>query len=159
MDADRLKVIAVASIGEGPRRVCGVAFAILMFFFAVLHLYWALGGTWGLAVASDGLSSGGDPLSSGMRLVMWGFALVLPAAAVLALMRVGAIRDVFPNRLTPVACWGIALVVLGVTIGAFSGDADLWGLPLRGPVCLLAFILTLVIALPGRALSRRGVAE
>jgi len=153
MDGEGIMTTVRVGVTTGAvRRVFGIAFATIMFGASVLHAYWALGGMWGIAIVSDGTYGAGHPLSSAMRLVMWGFVLVLPVAGALVLMRVEVVLGVVPAGLVVAGCWVIVLVVLGVTIGAFTGDADVW----RGPICLAAFVLALVVALPRGGAPRQG---
>jgi hypothetical protein len=155
MIADERKVTRAVWIGEGPRRVCGIVFAALMWVVAALHVYYALGGLWGISVAGGGALGAGDTLSTGMRAAAAGLALALVAASVLALMRVGVIRGFLPSRLTAVGCWVVAAVMLAVAVGNFT-DGERWGLLGRGPFSLLLCILMLVVALPSRGPARSG---
>lgn len=149
---DRTKV----EVGEASvRRACGVAFAALLCLAAVPHVFWALGGTRGLAAASGGALGAGGALSTALRAVTAGFALALLAAAGLALTRVGVLRDVIPVRLTIAGSWIVAVVMLLVAIGNFA-DGDRWGLLFRGPFSLVLFVLALIVALPGRGSARNG---
>jgi hypothetical protein len=87
------------------------------------HLYWMLGGTWGLhslAGASD------EVATKGVRVVAGVVVLLLVAGVLVVLARVGLWQQTFvPDRAIRFFAWALAAVFLVETVAAFT-----WG---RGP--------------------------
>ena len=82
------------------RRACALVFSAIVTGVASLHAYWALGGSWGIYEGSGRNFAAGESLSLGWRLETWGLVVLLLAAALLVLVRVGIIRLGIP----PASC-------------------------------------------------------
>jgi hypothetical protein len=108
------------------------------------HLYWALGGTWGLHSST----------SMGIRVVAAVVIVLLVAAVLVVLARVGLWQQAFvPDRMIRLFAWALAAVFLGETVAAFTwGRGPEWWL--YGPVSLVIGALALVVAGSGGAWPR-----
>jgi hypothetical protein len=134
------------------RRASAYAFSTLILLAAILHAYWALGGTWFLHQASGGTLAAGAPLSATVRLITWTFVAAMVAAALLTLGRVGIIWRSIPPRFFGVSVWVMTVcMLLGAALN-FS-IPRFWDRFVFGPIFLVLFLLTLVIALPDRRCS------
>ena len=114
------------------------------------HVYWALGGTWGLH----------QPTSTGIRVVAVVVIVLLVAAVLVVLARVGLWRQAFvSDRVIQFFAWALAGVFLVETLAAFTwsrGESEWW---LYGPVSLVIALLAVIVAGSGGAWSRaRGPA-
>jgi hypothetical protein len=115
------------------------------------HLYWMLGGTWGLhslAGASD------EVATKGVRVVAGVVVLLLVAGVLVVLARVGLWQQTFvPDRAIRFFAWALAAVFLVETVAAFTWGrgAEWW---LYGPVSLVLGVLALVVAGSGEARLR-----
>jgi F420H(2)-dependent quinone reductase len=110
------------------------------------HVYWALGGTWGLHQST----------STGIRVVAVLVTVMLVAAVLVVLARVGLWQPAFvSDRVIRFFAWALAGVFLVETLAAFTwsrGEPEWW---LYGPVSLVIALLALVVAGSGGA-SRVG---
>ena len=109
------------------------------------HLYWLAGGAWGLQ---------GQPSSTGIRVVAGIVVMLLVAAVLVVLARVGWWQPAFvSDRVIRVLAWGIALFFLGHGLVSFvegsAGIADEWWM--YGPAGLALGLLALVVAGSGGA--------
>ncbi len=115
------------------------------------HVYWMLGGTWGLY--TDGVRD--EVATTGTRVVAAVVVVLLVAAVLVVLARVGLWRQAFvSDRLIRFFAWALAAVFLGETLAAFTwsrGEELSW---LYGPVSLLIALLALVLAGSGGAWPR-----
>jgi Protein of unknown function (DUF3995) len=112
---------------------------------AATHLYWLLGGTWGLA---------GNGSSTGIRVVAAVVVLLIVAAVLVVLARVGFWQQTFvSDRVIRIVAWGLAgfFLVHGLLSFAegWAGIADEWWL--YGPGGLVIGLLALVVAGSGGA--------
>ena len=109
------------------------------------HLYWMLGGTWGLH----------ESTSTGIRVVAAVVIAVLVVAVLVVLARVGLWLQTFvSDRVIRVFAWALAAVFLLETLAAFTwsrGESEWW---LYGPVSLVIAALALVVAGSGDARPR-----
>jgi hypothetical protein len=109
------------------------------------HVYWALGGTWGLH----------QPSSTGIRVVAVVVIVLLVAAVLVVLARVGLWRQAFvSDRVIRLCAWVLAGVFLLETLAAFTwsrGEPEWW---LYGPVSLVIALLALMVAGSGGAWPR-----
>jgi Protein of unknown function (DUF3995) len=115
------------------------------------HVYWMLGGTWGLY--TNGVRD--EVATTGVRVAAGVVVVLLVAAALVVLARVGLWRQAFvSDRLIRLFAWALAAVFLVETLAAFtwsSGEELSW---LYGPVSLVIAVLALVVAGSGRAWPR-----
>lgn len=116
------------------------------------HVYWMLGGTWGLY--TDGVRD--EVSSTGVRIVAAVVIVLLIAAVLVVLARVGLWQQRFvPARFIRLFSWALAAVFLLETVASFT-----WGRPpewwLYGPVSLVLAVLALVVAQSGGGRSRSG---
>ena len=126
--ARRIRVVAallVAALAAGP---------------AGTHVYWMLGGTWGL---------GGSDSSTGIRLVAALVVLLILAAVLVVLARVGLWEQkVVPERVIRILTWGLAGFFLVHGLLSFAegwvGMAGEWWV--YGPGGLVIGLLALVVA-------------
>ena len=122
---------------------------------AASHLYWLLGGTWGLhrTVVGDHVVEEGAT-STGTRIVAAVVVVLLIAAVLVVLARVGLWQQAFvSNRVVRFFAWALAAVFLVETVAAFT-----WGRPpewwMYGPVSLVIAALALAVAGAGGAWPR-----
>src|SRR5689334_15564731 len=107
------------------------------------HVYWMLGGTWGLY--TNGVHD--DLVSTGTRLVSAGVAVLLAAAVLVVLARVGLWKQQWVSDPTiRVFAWALAAIFLLETLAAFTWSRGEWGWWMYGPVSLLIAVLALVVA-------------
>ena len=134
---NRIRVVAVlliVALAAGP---------------AATHLYWMLGGTWGL---------GGAESSTGIRVVAAGVLMLLVAAVLLVLARVGLWQQTLVSeRVVRILTWALAgffLVhgLLSFAEGAWARTVEEWWL--YGPAGLGIGLLALVVAGSGGAWPR-----
>jgi hypothetical protein len=101
------------------------------------HVYWMLGGTWGLHSST----------STGIRVVAAVVVVLLVAAVLVILARVGWWQQAFvSDRVIRFFAWALAGVFLLETLAAFTwnmGEYEWW---LYGPVSLVIAVLALVVA-------------
>jgi uncharacterized protein DUF3995 len=116
------------------------------------HVYWMLGGTWGLhrTVVGDRVVDEGAT-STGTRIVAAVVVVLLVAAILVVLAQVGLWHQALvPTWMIQFFAWALAAVFLLETLAAFSWsrEHEWW---MYGPVSLLIAVLALAVA--G---SRRG---
>jgi hypothetical protein len=114
---------------------------------AASHLYWLLGGTWGLYTrgARD------EVATTGTRVVAVVVVVLLVAAVFVVLARVGLWHQTFvSDRLIRLFAWALAGVFLLEALASFtwSREYEWW---LYGPVALVLGLLALVVAGSGSA--------
>jgi hypothetical protein len=133
---------------EGVTRRVRVAALLLIAGLAAgpigTHVYWMLGGTWGLG-------SEGNYSATGVRVVGAVVALLLVAAVLVVLARVGLWQQaIVSDRVIRFFAWALAAVFLLETLAAFTWGkgAEWW---LYGPVSLVLGLLALVVAGSGGA--------
>lgn len=116
------------------------------------HLYWVLGGTWGLHRSVDGRIE--QSTSAGIRVVAAVVVVLLVAAMLVVLARVGVWQQaVVPDRAIRLLAWALAAVFLVEAMASFtySREYEWW---LYGPGGLVIGLLALVVA--SSAGARRG---
>jgi hypothetical protein len=108
------------------------------------HVYWMLGGTWGLG-------GEGNFSATGVRVVGAVVVLLLVAAVLVVLARVGLWQQaIVSDRVIRFFAWALAGVFLLETVAAFTwGKGSEWWL--YGPVSLVLGLLALVVAGSGGA--------
>ena len=111
------------------------------------HLYWILGGSWGLHRSVEGQIE--ESTTPGIRVVA-AIVLVLVVAAVLVVLaRVGLWQQTFvSDRVVRVLAWAVAVVFLLEALAGFtySREYEWW---LYAPVALALGLLALVVARSG----------
>jgi hypothetical protein len=109
------------------------------------HVYWLLGGTWGLHQST----------STGIRVVAGAVVLLVIAAVLVVLARVGLWQQALvPDRAIRFFAWALAAAFLVETLAAFTwsrGEPEWW---LYGPVSVVIAALALVVAGSGDAWPR-----
>ncbi len=132
-----------------------VAALLLIAFLAAgpvsTHVYWMLGGTWGLYDSSGARE---EVATTGTRVVAAGVLVLLAAAALVVLDRVGWWQQAFvPDPLIRLFAWALAAVFLLETLASFtwSREHEWW---MYGPVSLVIALLALVVAGSGGAWPR-----
>jgi hypothetical protein len=134
-------------IEVASRRVRAAALLLIVGLLAgpvVTHVYWMLGGTWGLHSST----------STGIRVVATVVVVLLVAAILVVLARVGLWRQALvPDRVIRFFAWALAAVFLVETLASFtwSREYEWW---LYGPVSLVLAVLALVVAGSGGAWPR-----
>ena len=115
------------------------------------HVYWMLGGTWGLY--TDGVRD--EVATTGVRVVAAVVVLLLVAAVLVVVARVGLWRQGFvSDRMIRFFAWALAAVFLLETVAAFTWSRGEWGWWMYGPVSLVIAVLALVVAGSGGAWPR-----
>ncbi len=112
---------------------------------AATHVYWMLGGTWGL---------GGSDSTTGIRIVAAVVFLLLVAAMLVVLTRVGLWQQTLvSDRRIRILAWALAAFFLFHALASFAegwaGIADEWWL--YGPSGLVIGLLALIVAGSGGA--------
>jgi hypothetical protein len=100
------------------------------------HVYWLLGGTWGLHSLT----------STGIRVLASVVIVLLVAAVLTVLARVGLWQQAFvPQRVIRFFTWALAAVFLAEALANFtwSREDEWW---LYGPVSLLIALLAFAVA-------------
>jgi Protein of unknown function (DUF3995) len=114
------------------------------------HVYWMLGGTWGLY--TRGVRD--EVATTGTRVVAAVVVLLLVAAVLVVLARVGLWQQpLVSDRMIRFFAWALAAIFLVETLAAFSWsrEHEWW---LYGPVSLVIAVLALVVAGSGGAWPR-----
>ena len=132
---------------EGKSRRVRVAAVLLIAGLAAgpmsTHVYWMLGGTWGLY--SHGVRD--EVATRGVRVVAAVVVVLLIAAVLVVLARAGMWQQAYvPDRMIRLFAWALAAVFAFETLAAFtwSRGEELWWL--YGPVSLVIAALALVVA-------------
>ena len=128
---------------EGATRRVRIAALLLIAGLAAgpigTHVYWMLGGTWGLGLE-------GTYSATGVRVVAAMVVLLLVAAVLVVLARVGLWQQaIVSDRVIRFFAWALAAVFVAETLAAFTWGkgSELW---LYGPVSLVLGLLALVVA-------------
>ena len=111
------------------------------------HVYWMLGGTWGLY--TDGVRD--EVASTGTRIVAAVVIVLLVAAVLVVLARAGLWQQAFvSDHLIRLFAWALAAIFLLETLASFtwSREHEWW---MYGPVSLVIALLALVVAGSGGA--------
>ncbi len=133
-------------MNASSQRRLGIWLASVLALIAVLHGYWALGGTWGLAEALGGPDKPVPPAWS-----IWLVTALLVAAVLVVLGRVGIWGRPMPSRLFTMGCWGLALALFLAALINFQAHTT-WERYGFGPFALaLAIATALVARSPDRA--------
>ena len=105
------------------------------------HVYWMLGGTWGLYTRG----TRDQMATTGTRVVAAGVVLLLVAAMLVVLARVGLWQAFVSDRMIRFFAWALAAIFVLETLAAFtwSREHEWW---LYGPVSLVIAVLALVVA-------------
>ena len=149
----------MASKAEGvARRMRVVALLLILGLLAgpvSTHVYWMLGGTWGLhrSVVGDRVVEEGAT-STGTRIVAAVVVVLLVAAVLVVLARVGLWHQAFvPARMIRSFAWALAAVFVLETLASFtwSRENEWW---MYGPVSLVIGVLALAVAGSGGGWSR-----
>lgn len=108
------------------------------------HVYWMLGGTWGLG-------GEGNYQATGVRVVGAVISLLLIAAVLVVLARVGLWQQrIVSDRVIRFFAWALAAFFLLETLAAFTwGRGSEWWL--YGPVSLVLGLVGLIVASSGGA--------
>jgi hypothetical protein len=112
------------------------------------HVYWMMGGTWGL---------GGADSTTGIRVVAAMVVVLLITAVLVVLARVGFWQQAFvSDRVIRILAWALAAFFLGHGLASFtegwvSSMGEWW---LYGPAGLAIGVLALVVAGSGGAWPR-----
>ena len=115
------------------------------------HVYWMLGGTWGLY--TRGVRD--EAATTGTRVVAAVVVVLLVAAVLVVLARVGLWQQTFvSDRMIRFSAWALAAVFLLETLAAltWSRSEELWWM--YGPVSLVIAALALVVAGSGATWAR-----
>jgi uncharacterized protein DUF3995 len=141
---------------QGATRRIRLAAALLIVGLAAgpvsTHVYWMLGGTWGLY--TDGVRD--EVASTGTRVVAAVVTVLLVAAVLVVLARAGFWRQTLVSgRAIRLFAWALAAVFLLETVAAVTWSRGEWGWWwLYGPVSLVIAVLALVVAGSGGARPR-----
>lgn len=139
--------------GRGASRVRIVALLLIAALAAgpiSTHVYWMLGGTWGLY--TQGVRD--EVATTGVRVIAAVVVLLLVAAVLVVLARVGLWQQAFvSDRMVRFFAWALAAIFLFETLAAFtwSREHEWW---LYGPGSLVIGVLAVVVAGSGGAWPR-----
>ncbi len=114
------------------------------------HVYWLLGGTWGLY--TNGVRD--DVASTGTRVVAGVVVVLLVVAVSVVLARAGMWQHRFlPDRMIRLFTWALAAIFVIETLAAFtwSRQHEWW---MYGPASLVIAVLALAVAGSGGAWPR-----
>lgn len=140
--------------GDASKRVRVAALLLIAGLLAgpvSTHVYWLLGGTWGLY--TNGVRD--EAAKTGTRVVAAFVLLLLICAVLVVLARVGLWRQAFvSDRMIRLLAWALAVVFLLETLAAFTWSRGEWGWWMYGPVSLVIAALALVVAGSGGAWPR-----
>lgn len=144
----------MAPKAEGASRVRVAALLLILGLLAgpvSTHVYWLLGGTWGLH--TDGVRD--DVATTGVRLVAAVVVVLLVAAVLVVLARVGLWQQALvSDRTIRFLAWALAAVFVLETVAAFTWSRGEWGWWMYGPVSLVIAVLALIVAGSGGAWPR-----
>jgi hypothetical protein len=145
----------MAPTAEGAASRVRVAARLLIFGLLAgpvsTHVYWMLGGTWGLY--TDGVRD--EVATTGVRVVAAAVVVLLVVAVLVVLARVGLWRQSFVSeRMIRLFAWTLAAVFLLETVAAFTWSRGEWRWWMYGPVSLVIAVLALVVAGSGGASPR-----
>lgn len=129
------------------RKISAYIFTILILLAAILHAYWALGGSWFLYEASGGEIEPNASLPYTMRLITWALIVVMIAGVLLVLGRVKVIWPKVSQKVYALSCWIITVCMFLGALLNFS-IPRFWDRFVFGPIFLILFILCVIIALP-----------
>jgi len=115
------------------------------------HVYWMLGGTWGLY--TRGVRD--EVATTGTRVVAAVVVLLLVTAVLVVLARVGLWQQAFVSaRMIRFFAWALAAIFLLETLAAFTWSRGEYAWWMYGPVSLVIALLALVVAGSGSAWPR-----
>ena len=138
-----------ASVEVPSRRVQIVALLLIAGLAAPAgeHLYWLLGGSWGLHPSS------GEPTTS-TRVVSAVVIVLVVAAVLVVLAQAGLLQQTLvPDRLIRLFAWALAGIFVLETLASFTySRTDEWWM--YGPVSLVIAVLALIVAGSGGAWPR-----
>jgi uncharacterized protein DUF3995 len=133
------------------RLAAGLLIAALVAGPLSTHVYWMLGGTWGLY--TDGVRD--HVASTGVRIVAAVVVVLLVGAVLVVLARVGLWQQRFvPERMIRLFAWALAGVFLLETLAGFTWGRGEPHWLLYAPVSLVIAALALVVAGSGGASPR-----
>jgi len=141
------KVLMTPRTEVATRRVRAAALVLIAGLVAgplASHVYWMLGGTWGLGGAEE-------YHATGIRIVGAVVSLLVIGAVLVVLARVGMWQQaIVPDLLIRFLAWALAAFFLLETLASFTWGRgpELW---LYGPVSLVLALLGLVVANSGGA--------
>jgi hypothetical protein len=114
---------------------------------ASTHVYWLLGGTWGLYTGEVH----DDVATTGTRIVAAVVVVLLAGAVLVVLARIGAWRQAFVSeRVIGLLAWTLAAIFWLEPVAAFTWSRGEWGWWMYGPVSLVIAVLASVVAGSGR---------
>lgn len=156
-------MIAVTTGQSGVRRRTWAAYAAAVWagVFAVISLYWALGGMVGIDTVGGEIEELARSGATAASVLAWGAALLKVAGVVFALALVRPWGRIFPRALMLVAGWAATAVLIGygaltvgtellVAIGVVAAPPDMdwyafyWHLAVWDPYFLLWGVLLAV---------------
>ena len=129
------------------QKASAIIFTILISLAAILHAYWALGGSWYLNETSGGKYEPGASLPLSARIGTWGLTILMILAALLVLGRVKLIWQKIPQWFYAISCWIITVCMFLGVLKTFPASY-FWNRFGFGHIWIILFILTLIIALP-----------
>jgi hypothetical protein len=111
------------------------------------HVYWMLGGTWGVPAETAG--------SAGIRAVAALVLVLLTAAILVVLARAGLWQQqLVPDWMISVAAWALAAVFALETLAAFTWSRGTAQWLLYGPSSLVIALLAVIVAAAGTTRPR-----
>ena len=142
------------SVQGATRRVRVAALLLIVGLLAgpvSTHVYWLLGGTWGLY--TNGVRD--EVATTGTRVVAAVVVVLLVAAVLVVLARVGLWKQALvSDRLIRLFAWALAGVFVLESVAGFTWSRGEWGWWMYGPVSLVIAVLALVVAGSGGAWPR-----
>ena len=128
------------------RKPAGYTLAVLLMAAAMLHAYWALGGTWFLVTA---LNMEVTELPPVLLWMTWGLVVALLVGTLLALLRAEIVALPIPSWIVATCLWIFtALALLGAVFNALI--PRFWDRWVFAPIFVVLAILGLILAVPKR---------
>jgi hypothetical protein len=129
------------------RKASAIIFTILIGMAAILHAYWAFGGSWFLNETSGGKYEPGTSLPLSVRMGTCSLSILMILAALLALGRVKLIWQKIQQWFYALSCWIMTVCMFLGALKTFPA-LSFWNRFGFVHIWIILFILTLIIALP-----------
>jgi hypothetical protein len=140
---------------EAPSRLVRLPAEILwraLVAAAGLHVYWLLGGTWGVHAASGGSYS---DVTTGLRIQSALIAVLLVLGCLVVRARAGLWHAPVSDRIVRIAMWLLTAVLTLAAVGNLVASTN-WERFAIGPFVLVLALLALLVARTGARILPQG---